>query len=226
MVFVTGGTGYLGVPLIEALLARGHRVRALVRPRSARRLPAGAEPVIGNALEAASYVTAIAPADAFVHLVGTPHPNPSKAKQFEEVDLASIRAAADAARRAGVRHFVYVSVAQPAPVMRAYIAVRQQGEALLRASGMDVTVLRPWYVLGPGHWWPYAFMPIYAALRRLPATREGARRLGFVTHRQMVAALVSACERRPEGVQILEVPEIERLSLTTTHRGTEALRNP
>jgi uncharacterized protein YbjT (DUF2867 family) len=92
--------------------------------------------------------------------------------------------------------------------MRAYIEVRQAGEALLRASGVPATILRPWYVLGPGHRWAYLLVPVYAALRRLPSTRDGARRLGLVTHRQMVAALVRAVERPPAGVRIVEVSEI------------------
>ena len=53
-VFITGGTGYLGVPLIEALLARGYSVHALARPGSERKLPRGTVPVIGNALDSAS----------------------------------------------------------------------------------------------------------------------------------------------------------------------------
>jgi uncharacterized protein YbjT (DUF2867 family) len=85
-----------------------------------------------------------------VHLVGTPRPSPLKAAQFQAVDLASIRATVAAATRGSVRHLVYVSVAHPAPVMRAYIAVRQEGEALIRASGLPARLLRPWYVVGPG----------------------------------------------------------------------------
>ncbi|HSD40611.1 MAG TPA: NAD-dependent epimerase/dehydratase family protein [Burkholderiales bacterium] len=72
-VFITGGTGYMGVRVAARLVARGHRVRALARAASAGRLPAGVEPVIGDALVGATYGAAIAPADAFVHLVGTPH---------------------------------------------------------------------------------------------------------------------------------------------------------
>jgi uncharacterized protein YbjT (DUF2867 family) len=207
-VFVTGGTGYLGRPLIEQLLARGHRVRALSRRASRDGLPEGAERITGNALDASTYAESVAPADTFVHLVGTPRPNPSKAKQFEEVDLASIRAAVAAAQRAGVRHFIYVSVAHPAPVMQAYIAVRQQGEVLIRHSGMAATILRPWYVLGPGHWWPYALVPLYRLLRWIPATAVGARRLGLVRQDQMIAALVYAVEHPAPALTILGVPEI------------------
>ena len=42
----------------------------------------------------------VAPGDTVIHLVGTPHPSPSKADQFEKVDLVSIRChACSAARR-------------------------------------------------------------------------------------------------------------------------------
>ena len=119
-----------------------------------------------------------------------------------------------AARAAGVKHFVYLSVAQPAPVMQAYIEVRQAGEALLHASGLNATILRPWYVLGPGHRWPYALIPFYLLFEAMPATRESARRLGLLTLRQMVAALVHAVENSPSGIRILGVPEIRACAAT------------
>jgi uncharacterized protein YbjT (DUF2867 family) len=58
-VFVTGGTGYIGRPLIEALLVKGYTVHALVRTGSRGKLPPGALPVIGEALVAASFDSAI-----------------------------------------------------------------------------------------------------------------------------------------------------------------------
>jgi uncharacterized protein YbjT (DUF2867 family) len=210
-VFVTGGTGYVGRPLIAALCSRGYRVHALVRRESQSRLPAGAIPVIGNALDAATYSSAIPDGATIVQLLGTPHPNPAKADEFEAVDLASIRATTAAAVGAGARHLVYVSVAHPAPIMHAYIAVRVQGEALAEATGISTTILRPWHVLGPGHWWPYALVPMYVVLRALPATRAGAERLGLVTRQEMVSALVQVVAHPPlSGVRVLEVPDIRR----------------
>src|SRR5262245_28344540 len=96
-VFVTGGTGYIGRPLVETLLARGHRVRALVRAASRDRLPPGAEAVVGDALDASSFAHQLQRGDVVVHLVGTPHPNPRKAAEFVRVDLASILATVAAA---------------------------------------------------------------------------------------------------------------------------------
>src|SRR5205085_7439988 len=188
-VFITGGTGYLGRALVGELLRRGHEVRALVRRGSEGRLPAGCEVVAGAPLDEASFAGAVTPADTFVQLVGVPRPSPAKARQFREIDLVSGRASVGAARAAGCEHFVYVSVARPAPVMKAYQEVRAEVETLLRESGVRATVLRPWYVLGPGHRWPYLLLPFYWITERLPSTRETAQRLGFVTHGQMVAAL-------------------------------------
>ncbi len=207
-VFVTGATGYVGRALIPALLGRGHRVRALSRAASAARVPPGAEVILGDALVASSFAPAVAPADTLVHLVGTPHPSPAKAASFRAVDLVSAHAALDAALQSGVRHFVYVSVAHPAPVMRAYIEVRQAVEARIRGSGIAATIVRPWYVLGPGHRWPYLLLPVYAVLARVPATRDSAQRLGLVTLAQMVAALLASIERGPDGERVLNVPDI------------------
>ena len=207
-VFITGGTGYLGRPLIEQLLARGHEVRALVRPGSEAKLPRGCQVILGDALNGDSYMAQVKPADTFVQLVGVSHPSPAKAAQFRSVDLLSAKAAIAAAKRAGIVHFVYLSVAHPAPMMKAYIAVRSECEDILRQSGMNATILRPWYVLGPGHRWPYALLPFYKLFERLPATREGATRLGLVTLDQMIGALLFAVENSANGVRIVQVPEI------------------
>ena len=59
---------------------------------------------------------------------------------------------------------------------------------------MNVTIVRPWYVLGPGHRWPYALLPMYWLCERIPSTRDGVRRLGLVTLPQMTRTLVSAIE--------------------------------
>ena len=147
-----------------------------------------------------------------MQLVGVSHPNPSKAAEFRNVDLVSAKEAIRAARQAGTNHFVYLSVAQPAPMMKAYIAVRAECEDSLRESGMNATILRPWYVLGPGHRWPYALLPFYKLMELLPATREGATRLGLVTLDQMIRALLSAVENPPNGVRIVQVHEIRSAS--------------
>jgi len=209
-VFVTGGTGHLGRPLIEALLARGHTVRALTREASTGSLPGGSVIIKGNALDPAGWMGQVAPADTFVHLVGTPHPNPAKAAQFQAVDLASIRASVQAATSARVRHFVYVSVAHPAPVMHAFIEVRKQGEVIIKASGIGATILRPWYVLGPGHRWAHLLQPLYAVARLIPSMRASAERLALLPRQAVIDTLVRSVESPPDGVRVIEAREIQQ----------------
>lgn len=212
-IFIAGGTGYIGRPLIQQLIARGHHVRALVRAGSDKKIPAGCEPVPGNALEPVTYASRVAPSRTFVQLVGVSHPSPAKAAEFQAIDRVAALAAVKAARDAGIQHFVYLSVAHPAPVMKSYIAVRTECEQALLASGMNVTIVRPWYVLGPGHRWPYALLPMYWLCERIPSTREGARRLGLVTLDEMVRTLVSAVENPSVGARFIEVPQIRRGSV-------------
>ena len=209
---ITGGTGYIGSRLIPLLTDRGHRLTAVVRSGSEKKIPAGVAIVIADPLVENSYTEQIRGCDTFIHLIGVPHPSPAKAAQFRAVDLPSIQIAARAAPDAGIAHFIYLSVAQPAPMMEAFIAVRAEGEALLRASGMKATFVRPWYVLGPGHWWPYALLPFYWVAELLPPTREGARRLGLINISQMLTALVWAVENPPDSIQVLDVPKIRTLS--------------
>ena len=135
----------------------------------------------------------------------------------------SARESVRAATEPSVAHFVYVSVAPSASLMRAYVGVRMRGEALVRefigaSSVRSATFLRPWYVVGPGHRWPYALIPLYWLMEAIPRTRDRAREFGLVTIEQMVDAIVRSVEAPPasEGLRerILAVPDIRRADVT------------
>jgi uncharacterized protein YbjT (DUF2867 family) len=207
-VFITGATGFMGQRLSAELLRRGHAVRGLVRPGSEGRLQPGCEGVTGDPLNAASYRESVPPFDTFVQLVGVSHPSPAKAAQFRKIDLPSAKAGVSAAASSGVRHFLYVSVAQPAPMMHEYIAVRSEAEKAIADAGLNATILRPWYVLGPGRRWPLVLLPAYWLMEALPPTRDSARRLGLVTLPQMIAAMADAVEHPPKGIRVIDVPAI------------------
>jgi uncharacterized protein YbjT (DUF2867 family) len=220
-ILITGGTGYLGRALIPALLARDHRVRALVRASSRGKLPDGAELALGDPFNTASVGAFLEGIDTVIHLIGVPKPSPAKARQFRTVDLRAAEAIIEAVRvHSRPLHFIYVSVAQPAPVMKSYIAVRREVEQRIHDGRLNATILRPWYVLGPGHRWPLLLQPVYAVLRLFPKTRPTAERLGFITLAEMTTSLVSAVENPPaSGVVTLEVPDIKKRQAAQTKGG-------
>lgn len=209
-VFIAGATGYMGGRVALELARRGHRVSGLVRAGSERRLPANCSAVVGDALNGDSFRDKIGAPDSYIQLVGVAHPGPAKARQFREIDLKSCEESLSVAVANRVPHFIYVSVAHPAPVMKAYIEVRTRCEEMIVQSGLCATILRPWYVLGPGHYWPYLLKPGYWLGRHIPWWREGATRLGLVTLAQMVAALVGSVENPAKGIRVVEVPEIAK----------------
>jgi uncharacterized protein YbjT (DUF2867 family) len=96
--------------------------------------------------------------------------------------------------------------------MKAYLLARAEAERALSQSGLTATIVRPWYVLGPGHRWPILLVPVYACAELFPGLRASARRLGLVTLAQMTATLVDAIERPPPTgmTRLVEVPEIKR----------------
>jgi len=206
----------MGLRLLPKLKGRGHDVTVLARERSKARVPDGWTVIVGNALDHSSFERHVPNGATVVHLVGVARPAPWKAKEFREIDLVSVQASLAAAKAASVAHFVYVSVAHPAPVMKAYIAVRTACEALIVASGLHATILRPWYVIGPGHRWPVLLLPMYRLLQYLPGTADACVRLGLLTLDHMIDALTWAVEHPAEGVRIVTVPEIRRIAASQT----------
>ena len=124
----------MGSRVIPELLRRGHRVRALAREGSPGRLPEDASGSSETPWTRDLRRPASRRPTRCCSLVGVAHPSPAKAAEFRSVDLASASASAKAAAAAGISHIVYVSVAQPAPVMKAYVEARAEGEVAIRAT--------------------------------------------------------------------------------------------
>jgi len=71
-------------------------------------------------------------------------------------------------------------------------------------------IIRPWYVLGPGHRWAYVLLPMYWLMGAIPSTRDSAQRLGLVTIAQMVDTLTWAVDTAGAESRVLNVPDIRR----------------
>lgn len=211
-IFITGGTGYIGSRIIPVLIKNGFNVTALARKNSRNKLPQGCKSVEGNALDENTFKEYVKECDIFIQLVGVSHPSPAKKEEFKKIDLASIEASVNAATSAGVKHFVYLSVAHPAPMMKEYIEVRKCGELLLAKSEIPSSIIRPWYIIGPGHYWPLVLKPVYKIFEWIPATRKQAINLGLVRLEEMLNTILYAVKNPPnEGLRIYKTPEIRSL---------------
>lgn len=211
-VYITGGTGYIGSRIIPILIRNGFNVTALARKDSLAKLPPCCKAVEGNALDENTFMEYVKGCTTFIQLVGVSHPSPAKKEQFKTIDLASVKASVKAAKNANVKHFVYLSVAQPAPMMKEYIEVRKQGEAILNESGIPSSVIRPWYIIGPGHYWPIILKPIYKILEWIPATREQAINLGLIKLEEMLNTILHTAKNPPkEGMKIYRTKDIRNI---------------
>ena len=143
-ILIVGATGVLGKETTRQLLAAGHKVRAMTRDlqRGAVLSEMGAEVVQGDLIDAASLQKACQGVDA---VLAAAHQLMGTGKYASEaVDDAGHRSLIDAAKAAGVKHFVYTS-AQNASVNHPtdFYRTKAKVEAYLKASGLSYTILRP-----------------------------------------------------------------------------------
>ena len=205
MILVVGATGVVGGMISRGLLEEGKDVRVLVRRDSPSSqlvhqglatsaeslIEAGAQPVHGDLRDRASLDAALKDIDTVISTANSAmrggEDNP------ESVDLEGNQNLIEAARDAGVEHFVFVSLLgadpdHPVPFMRG----KGQSESALRESGMVYTILAPTAFM---EFWP-AMVVGMPALQGRPVVLvgEGRRRHSFVSNRDVAAFVVAALE--------------------------------
>lgn len=144
MIAVVGATGRMGRELVTQLRAQGSAVAAITRsPHKARDLAAlGADVRAADVTDASSIAQALRGATAVVSAV---HAILGRgANRSEQVDDAGHRTLIDAAREAGVGHFVYTSALDASPSHPVdFWRTKHRIEEYLKASGLAYTILRP-----------------------------------------------------------------------------------
>lgn len=195
-VLVTGATGFLGVHIVGELLARGHAVRALVRPASALAGLSGAPVEIarGDVLDPGSVRAAFEGQEALVHAAGIPRIG-ADAEQTFAVNLRGVEVVLEEALRAGISRAVLTSSTAvlggtPSPSVAdesaagnaealgiGYFVSKLRGERAglaVAARGLPLVVVRPSFVLGPGDTHgSSAATVVLLARRRIPAWVHG-----------------------------------------------------
>ncbi|WP_379922240.1 NAD-dependent epimerase/dehydratase family protein [Erythrobacter sp. R86502] len=143
---LTGATGFVGSAVLAEALARGHQVKALARRDQAPH--EGVSWVRGDLDNTAALANLVNGADAVVHVAGlTNTPDPAA---FEAANVTGTANVIAAMIGAGVRRLVFVSsLSARMPVLSAYGASKAKAEAVVEASGLDWTTVRPPGVYGP-----------------------------------------------------------------------------
>jgi NADH dehydrogenase len=166
-VCVVGGGGFVGRHICQQLAARGYRVRVPAHDRERAKqltmLPT-VDVIAADVHDAAALSRVIQDTEAVINLVGVLHGGRGR-NSFQEAHVELARKVVAACRENGVRRLLHMS-ALNADVNgpSAYLRSKGEAEAIVRASGLDVTLFRPSVIFGPDD----AFLNMFATLLRLP----------------------------------------------------------
>jgi NADH dehydrogenase len=148
-ILLPGASGFVGSRVLEDLLAAGHRITAIASSeRSSRELTTrypGVGVVIGDvSSEAAMRVIEPGPIDAVVYLPGLLREFPSKGITFEGVHVQGVRNLIAVAKRLGAMRWIEMSaLGVGLNAKTGYYRTKWQAEELVRASGLEWTIVRP-----------------------------------------------------------------------------------
>jgi len=223
---VTGATGLIGSHLVEALVVRGEKVRALVRPtsRTQRLQELGAEIRIGNLADNAALMAAAEGVDRIFHCAALVK-DWGVYEDFARANVRGVRNILAAATRAKVSKFIHLSTSDvygfpgkpvdesesPSPRGFPYSDTKIEGEALVwnhyRRVGLPVCVLRPASVYGPR-----AQLMVVAILRALQRRQmilidEGEHIAGLTYVGNLVDAMLLAADSEASVGQVYNISD-------------------
>ena len=219
-VLVTGGTGFVGTHLVNALLRRGHEVAALERrPGSARnRYNRPVEGVPGDVLDRASLARAASGRDAVIHLVGIISENGEQT--FDRLHREAAANVVAAMAEAGVPRLLHMSaMGSSADSPSEYGRTKAAGEEAVRASDRRWTVFRPSVIFGPGD----GFVSLLASVVRanpifIPVIGSGETRFMPVSVYDVARVFADALAMPETSGRAFEVGGPEVFSLNEIYR--------
>jgi uncharacterized protein YbjT (DUF2867 family) len=148
MILVTGANGFIGSRLTRALLAKGVKVRCMVREPGSARLPEDAEVVTGDLLKPVTLPTAMAHVDTVYYLV---HSMAGGRSGFERRDREAANNFVAAAENAGVRRVIYLGgLGETGGGLSEHLRSRLEVAEILRTGSFATTFLRAAVIIGAG----------------------------------------------------------------------------
>jgi NADH dehydrogenase len=219
MIVVSGGTGFVGSAIVRELLTRGESVAVFGRDAAKIRATFG-EAVIpreGDVRRPETLDAAFAGADVVVNAVqfpGAPVENRRKGYTFEEIDLKGTRHQVDAAKRAGVRRFVFLSgVGAAKDADRHWFRYKWEAENYLQKSGLEWVVVRPTWVYGPDDVSLNRFLAFGKRLPFIPTFGHGTQAMQPVFIDDVGRVCADAATRPEAANQLFELGGPEVMSM-------------
>jgi len=224
-VLVTGATGFLGHTLCPYLVERGYLLRALVRSSSDWKFlrPLGVELAWGDIRDPAAIRVATEGCRAVVHAAGK-FRFWGRREDFFAVNLDGTKNALEAARRAGVARFIYISTiavigaprddvvideTYPPTPWDAYQHSKLEAERLTlryhRERGLPALALRPGAFYGPGGRYALNRLFFEDPLKGLPVQVYGGRRITFPVYIRDVAQGIDLALKRGRPGEVYNV---------------------
>lgn len=151
MLFIAGGTGFIGKHLINTLSKNNYSVRCLVRTeeKAAVCKKAGFEAAIGDITDRESLKGRLDNCDIVVHLVGIIEEKGNMT--FKRVHVEGTGNLIEEAKRANIRHIFYQSALGASINSWAkYYRTKAEAEEIVKTSGIPYTIFRPSLVVGRG----------------------------------------------------------------------------
>ncbi len=153
MLLLTGATGLVGTPLLRRLVAARAPVRCLVRdPKRLGPERVRVQIALGDLTDPPSFRNALRGVRTVVHLAGAVRDQP--AGSIEELNGIATWRMVQAAERAGVEHFIYLSALGASAHNRTrYLRAKALAEQAVAASGLRHTIIAPSLTYAPGDRW-------------------------------------------------------------------------
>ena len=222
-ILLTGASGYVGSHLLDELLARGRRVRALVRNPDAADLPPQVRRLKGDAVKGEGLAEALAGVRTAYYLIHSMGRGAGAGDDFAKRDRAAAVNFGEAASAAGVERVVYLGGLGPTgPDASLHLRSRHEVAELLGQRVPELVYLRAAMVIGPGS---ASFEMLRHLVRRLPVMvtpRWVDTRSQPVAIEDVVRTLADAGERA-EAPGEVQVGGAEVLTYREMMRRTAAL---
>ncbi len=241
-ILITGGTGFIGRNLCKELVERDHTVTAMARSKPTESLPAGVELVTGDVREPTDVEDAIEGQDAVYNLVALSPLFKAPRGAHDAVHRQGTQHLIEAATQAGVDRFVQMSALGADPNgTTEYLRAKGEAEAIVKASDLDWTIVRPSVVFGDGAefvdftkwvsfppmlsglWWPY--------ITPLPGARARFEPIWSEDLVGLLAEIIESAEHNEQtyefgGPETMTLADIVRLIHQAEHKSARILPIP